>query len=191
MDFKNLLFKSTFFTLSLVLIFTSLVPMSTSANTSPDTQNLKTEEAAVILKALDKSSIVQADGTTLINEKQLEQELKDHPQYQVIKKELEKQNLLTNKTLIDSNMAVMAASNVNPAWTATRNACARDYLGSRYGIEAGATALAALFSGSFRKAAAELAKKSASVTVPGLITVYGYMNYKCIREANSKHNLYL
>lgn len=54
----------------------------------------------------------------------------------------------------------MAASNVNPAWTATRNACARDYLGSRYGIEAGATALAALFSGSFRKAAAELAKKA-------------------------------
>lgn len=90
MDFKNLLFKSTFFTLSLVLIFTSLVPMSTSANTSPDTQNLKTEEAAVILKALDKSSIVQADGTTLINEKQLEQELKDHPQYQVIKKRIRK-----------------------------------------------------------------------------------------------------
>lgn len=104
MDFKNLLFKSTFFTLSLVLIFTSLVPMSTSANISSDTQNLETEEAAVILKALDKSSIVQADGTTLINEKQLEQELKDHPQYQVIKKELEKQNLLTNKTLIDSNV---------------------------------------------------------------------------------------
>lgn len=122
---------------------------------------------------------------------QLENELKDNPEYENLKQELENSGLLTNEITSESSMIMVArADNRNPKWVAARDACAKKYLSDTYGVPALGVTITAIFSGDFRKAVAEFAKRGAKITVPGLITVYVHMNYKCIKEANSKHSVY-
>lgn len=182
---KEFLLKSVLVFLSMLLFFTSVLPTIASANSS----DVTTENAVKILEAMDNSAVIQMDGSVLFNEDQLEKELKGNPEYEEVKLELENLGLLTNKDSAD--IAMMAASSgLNPKWVAARDACAKKYLKDEYGVAALGGTIAALFSGNFRKAVADLAKKGAKLTVPGLITVYTVMNYKCIKEANSKHSVY-
>ncbi|KNE18823.1 hypothetical protein [Virgibacillus pantothenticus] len=184
---KNFLLKSGLVFLSVLLFFTSIPPVSASSVNSSD---VTVKNAVEILEALDNSAVTQTDSSILINEDQLEKELKDNQEYEKVKVELEKAGLLTNKTYADIPIMRAASSALNPKWVKARNSCAKKYLKDKYGVAALSTTIAALFSGSFRKAAKELAKTGAKLTVPGLIAAFGVMNYKCIKEANSKHSVY-
>lgn len=182
---KEIILKSVFVCLSMLLFFTSFAPTIASANSS----NTTTENAVKILEAMDNSAVAQMDGSILFNENQLEKELKGNPEYEEVKLELESLGLLTNK---DSThlLAVAASAKLNPKWVAARDACAKQYLKDEFGVGAFTGILTFLYAGKYSKAIKELAKKGIKVSPPGLVAVYVHMNYTCIKEANSKHSVY-
>lgn len=190
-----MLIKSLLVALAFTLFIAGIPMKSASANEG----NLTEKEALEIVEALDNSAVKKVDGTTLINKDQLEKELKGNPDYLKINRELKKMGLLTSELSDKStptvrNMAPMMAaassSQINPKWKAVRDACAKKYIQNKYGI-AGATAIvAALLEGDFKKGLKMLLTKGASLTLAGLLTTYGHMNYKCIKLANSKHSVY-
>lgn len=181
-----------------ITLFIAGIPMK---DVSANENNLTEKQALEIVEALDNSAIKRADKTTLINKDQLEKELKDNPAYSEIKKELKKMGLLTSelpdrntpKTQSTAPMMTVAKSSsdqINPKWKAVRNACAKKYIIQKYGFAAGTAAVAALLEGEIKKALKFLLSRGANLTLAGLLTTYGYMNYKCIKEANSKHKVY-
>lgn len=195
MKTKQLLIKSILVALAITLFIAGIPMKDVSATENELTQ----QEAVKILEALDNSSVKKVDGTVLISENQLEKELKGNPDYLQIKKELKKSGVLTSELADKSmptvkNMAPMMAkassSQINPKWKAVRDACARKYLSSKYGVAALGGTFALIMSKNYRKAVLDLLKKGASVSVPGLMAVYVNMNYVCIKKANAKHKVY-
>lgn len=182
---KDFLLKSVLVFLSMLLFFTSVLPTIASA----DSSDVTTENAIKILEAMDNSAVIQQDGSVLFNEDQLEKELKDNPEYEEVKSELEDFGLLTNED--SAHIAMTAASSgLNPKWVAARDSCAKQYLKDEFGVGALGGILGFLYAGQYSKAIKELAKKGVKISPPGLVAVYVHMNYTCIKEANSKHSVY-
>lgn len=195
MKTKQMLIKSLLVALAFTLFIAGIPMKSASAKENDLTQ----QEAVKILEALDNSSVKKADGTILISENQLKKELEGNPDYLQIKNELENSGLLTSELADKSiptvkNMAPMMAaassSQINPKWKAVRDACARKYLSSKYGVAALGGTFALIMSKNYRKAVIDLLKKGARVSIPGLMAVYVNMNYVCIKKANAKHKVY-
>ncbi|GAA3721223.1 hypothetical protein GCM10022378_09150 [Salinicoccus jeotgali] len=181
---KKFALKTFFMILALVLTISSTL----SLNASASTQELKTEEAVQILESLNQSSVQMADGTSLINENKLKENLGSNKHYDEIYTELKNANMLTTKE--NPNIATMASDNRNPKWVAARDACASQYLKDEFSVAALGSAIGLVFAGNWSAAAKELVKNGAKVTPAGLAAVYVHMNYTCIKEANSKHSVY-
>jgi len=195
MKTKQMLIKSLLVALVFTLFIAGIPMKSASANEG----NLTEKQALEIVEALDNSAVKKSDGTTLINEDQLEKELKGNPDYLEIKRELKNMGLLTSELSDKStptvrNMAPMMAaassSQINPKWKAVRDACAKKYVKEKYGLAATGAAVAAFLEGNIKKALKFLLSRGANLTLAGLLTSYGHMNYKCIKLANSKHKVY-
>lgn len=195
MKTKQMLIKSLLVALVFTLFIAGIPMKSASANEG----NLTEKQALEIVEALDNSAVKKLDGTTLINEDQLEKELKGNPDYLEIKRELKNMGLLTSELSDKStptvrNMALMMAaassSQINPKWKAVRDACAKKYVKEKYGLAATGAVIAAFLEGNVKKALKFLLSRGANLTLAGLLTSYGHMNYKCIKLANSKHKVY-
>lgn len=181
---NKVVLKSFLLTLALVLTFSSAL----SLNVSAKTKDLEVQEATEILEALEQSSVTMPDNTVLINENQLEKLLVNNENYEEIKTSLEEENLLTTET--NPIVAKAAASNINPKWENARDTCAKNYLKNQFGSSAIDAIFSAIAAGNIIYAVKELAKKGFNLTVPGLISLYAQINYTCIKEANSKYNIY-
>lgn len=185
----------------IALVLTLFVAGTPMKQVGASMNSLTEEEAIEILEALEVSSIKNQDGTFSISEERLEKALKNDLIFIELREELKKNGLLTSEVtdygikelpLASGSMMVASDSSdqINPKWKAARDACARDYIGQKYGY-AGATAVvAALLEGDFKKGLKMLLSKGANLTLAALVTSYGHMNYKCIKEANSKHKVY-
>lgn len=120
----------------------------------------------------------------------MEQELKNNFAYEEVKNEFEKLGLLTDDINKPQKM-MFAAPHVNPKWTAARNACVKNLIKEEFGSAVVDTIVNAILAGNIIYAVKELAKRGFNLTVPGLTTLYIKINYECIKEANSKHKVYL
>lgn len=186
---NNIISKSFLLSLAFVLTLSNL--LSFQAHASETTKNQ--EEAVKILEALDQSSVYsEKQQTVLINEDKLKSELGNNENYQEIKNELEKQDLLTTEQgqNLQDNTSLRSASNINPKWEEARDKCALSYLGNELGINSLEEIYNLLLAGNFLAAVKKLGTQGFKYTVPGLIALYTGMNATCIKEANSKHNIY-
>lgn len=185
--------------LMVALVFALFIANIPMKNVSAVEKKLSEKEAVAIMEAVSRSSVTNEDGTVFVNEEQLKKELKGNRKYTEIKKELKELGLLTNDPIeekVSSNsskasmMAAASSSQINPKWKAVRDACAKKYIQNKYGLTGVAAIVAALLEGDFKKGLRLLLTKGASLTLAGLLTTYGHMNYKCIKLANSKHRVY-
>lgn len=183
---KKLVLKSVLIALALVLTLSNLLSFSVSANT----KELKQEEATEILNALSQSSVVMEDESVMINENDLENLIGENENYNEIVEALKQENMLTNKEA-NPIIAKAAANNINPKWENARDTCAKNYISNQIGSSAVDVIVDAILAGNFILAVKELGKRGFNLTVPGLIALYGKMNYTCIKEANSKYSVYL
>lgn len=181
---KKFALKTFFMILALVLTVSSTL----SLNASASTQELQAEEAIKILEGLDQSSVQMSDGTSLINENQLKENLGNNKHYDEIYTELKNANMLTTKE--NPNIATMAADNRNPKWVAARDSCAKKYIAAELGLAVGAGIINAIYNKNWTSAIKQIGKLGLKVNVGGLLVLYGHMNYVCINEANSKHSMY-
>lgn len=181
---KKFTLKTFFMILALVLTVSNTL----SLNASASTQELKTEEAIKILEALDQSSVQMADGTSLINENRLKENLGSNKHYSEIYTELKNTNMLTTKE--NPNITTMAADNRNPKWVAARDSCAKKYIAAELGLAVGAGIINAIYNKNWTSAIKQIGKLGLKMNVGGLLVLYGHMNYVCIKEANSKHSMY-
>lgn len=181
---KRIYFKILFMTLVFVLIFSNTLSLKVSANA----QELQTEETIKILESLDQSSVEMPDGSILINEDKLKENLGNSEYYDEIYTELRNSNMLTTEK--DSEVSTRAIDNRNPKWVAARDACAKEYISSELGIAVGAGIINAIYNKNWSSAIKQIGKLGLKVNVGGLLALYSHMNYVCIKEANSKHSIY-
>jgi len=181
---KSFVFKPVLMILALVLTLSSTL----SLNASASTQELNTEEAIEILEALDQSSVQMEDGTSLINENKLKEQLGNNENYDEIYTSLDAESMLTTKE--NPKIATMAADNRNPKWVAERDSCAKKYLAAELGLAVGAGIINAMNNGNWKSAIKQIGKLGLKMNVGGLIVLYGHMNVVCINQANSKYSMY-